>query len=123
MRNTELQRIKESQRKSLIDTCTIDQYKEGTDSYGSIIPSWVSGSPISCGFTANLGSKSYGTDFTTKQTYLAVFRISDETVITAKDKITLTGISGSAVLPIQYQVVSIEQGRGLFLIGCEGVEK
>jgi hypothetical protein len=118
----ELKRIKETQLSSLYDLCTIDTFSDSTvDSYGSINKIWSSSSPISCGYEANPGSKTWG-ETTIKQNYKALFRIPDNTAIKDTDKITLTALSGSSVDPIQYQITSIERGKGLFLVGCSGLE-
>ena len=118
---TELSRMKATQQGSFFDACTIDSYTESTDEYGSLTSSYTSGSSISAGYDANPGSKSWGSS-TVKQTYDAVFRVDEEETVSAQDRITLTALAGVDVTPIQYQIKSIEMGKGVLILGCISVE-
>jgi hypothetical protein len=124
MRNLVLDigRMASLQLSSLFDSCTVDQYTVSSGSYGELIKQWVAGSPISCGYTNQPGKKLWSTDpNTTKSFFKALFRLPASTVITVNDRITLIAVMGIAVTPIQYQVTSIELGKGLLLVGCESV--
>jgi hypothetical protein len=122
MNARELSRLKAIQQQYLIDSCTVDVYSSGSSEYSDITESvWTSGCQISCGYQPNPGNKLYNQN-AVLQSYNAVFRIPEDTTITSDDKITLTKISGCSVNPIQYQIVSIEQGHGLLIVGCKGVQ-
>lgn len=110
-------RIKNIQLNSFNDKCTVDVYSSGSNSYGEIVKTYTSGSEIACGYKYNAGAKSYGEAETRKQ-YSAIFRIDENTDITTNDKITIKKISGSAITPVQYLVVAIENGMGVKIIGA-----
>jgi hypothetical protein len=86
-----------------------------------MIKTYASGSPIPCSFNSKPGVRNY-VENTIVQKFDAEFKISNDQIISANDKITIQSISGSLITPIQYQIVSLQVGEGIYIVGADKVE-
>ena len=87
-----------------MDRCTLDRYTDGgSDDYGAPTPTWVSDSPIACGFRV------FKVDEVLGQTMVAIadaqVRLPIGSTVDPKDRITITHRHGVAVSNVTYAFV------------------
>ena len=106
----DLSAMQSAQDAHMMDTCTLDRYTDGgADDYGTPTPTWVAGSPISCGFHV------FKTDEVLGQTMVptadAQARLPIGSTLDPKDRITITHRHGVDVADVTYVLVG-EAVRG-----------
>lgn len=100
----DLTAMQAAQEAHMMDTCTIDVYTDGgADPYGAPSPTWVSGSPMACGFNTTRVEEVLGQ--TMVEAAEAALRLPIGTAIDPKDRVTITKRHGVAVSAVQYAVV------------------
>ncbi len=104
----ELAGLQAAQQAHMMDTCTVDVYTDaGADAYNNPNPSWVSGSALACGFMATKDDEGNAAgDVPVRDARL---RLPIATVITSKDRITITKRHGVSITPVTYGVVGTPQ--------------
>lgn len=99
--------LRATQNLTMLDTCAVLEYSTSTDSEGSPVPSWTSGSTsgsaISCGFKVIDASKAPPYPVPPMD---AQVRIPFGTVVTMNDRILLTKRNG-VVVTETYEIVGI----------------
>lgn len=92
----ELSRLQQAQENGMFDTCIIARYAAGgVDDYGKLAPVWTDGASTACGLAPN----KHNEVMAGAQVVLsdAVLRLPIDTVIGARDRVTVTHRFGVAL--------------------------
>lgn len=118
---TELSAMQSAQDDHMMDTCTLDRYTDGgADIYGTPNPTWVSDTPIACGFNTTRVEEVLGQ--TMVPAAEAAIRLPLATVLNPKDRITITHRFGVAITAQSYTVVGdAERGPSGLKVGLKKV--
>lgn len=121
MANIGFDRLRAVAESTFFDTCQINSYTSGSDSYHDIIKTWSTSScPINCGVTNNSGNKQYTPEGETRTTYDAQIRLPLSTIVSQLDQITVLTKSGCPI-NAQYQILSLEKGISI-IAKCQRLE-